>query len=41
MLNPDGVFLGNYRCNALGLDLNRQWDAPQPYSSPTILAVRE
>ena len=23
MLNPDGVFVGNYRCNALGLDLSR------------------
>ena len=41
MLNPDGVFVGNYRCNSLGLDLNRQWDAPQPWASPTILAVRE
>lgn len=41
MLNPDGVFLGNYRCNSLGLDLNRQWDAPQPWASPTIHAVRE
>ena len=41
MLNPDGVFVGNYRCNALGLDLNRQWETPQPYSTPTIHAVRE
>ena len=25
MLNPDGVFLGNYRSNSLGFDLNRCW----------------
>ena len=25
MLNPDGVILGNYRCNYNGLDLNRMW----------------
>ena len=23
MLNPDGVIIGNYRCNLAGLDLNR------------------
>jgi murein tripeptide amidase MpaA len=23
MLNPDGVFVGNYRCSLSGLDLNR------------------
>lgn len=23
MLNPDGVIVGNYRCNLNGLDLNR------------------
>ncbi len=40
MLNPDGVFLGNYRCNALGLDLNRLWHAPPLFGAPTIHAVR-
>ena len=25
MANPDGVVLGNYRTNVLGLDLNRQF----------------
>lgn len=25
MLNPDGVIIGNSRCNLYGYDLNRQW----------------
>jgi len=25
MINPDGVILGNSRCNFHGFDLNRQW----------------
>ena len=28
MLNPDGVYLGNYRCSLMGFDLNRQWNEP-------------
>lgn len=28
MMNPDGVAEGNTRCNATGLDLNRQWENP-------------
>ena len=40
MLNPDGVFLGNYRVNSVGLDLNRMWAASTPWASPTIDAVR-
>eukprot|EP00285_Hemiselmis_virescens_P001134 CAMPEP_0173408928 /NCGR_PEP_ID=MMETSP1356-20130122/70955_1 /TAXON_ID=77927 ORGANISM="Hemiselmis virescens, Strain PCC157" /NCGR_SAMPLE_ID=MMETSP1356 /ASSEMBLY_ACC=CAM_ASM_000847 /LENGTH=197 /DNA_ID=CAMNT_0014370303 /DNA_START=17 /DNA_END=606 /DNA_ORIENTATION=+ len=31
MINPDGVFNGNYRCGITGNDLNRQWDTPSPW----------
>lgn len=41
MLNPDGVFLGNYRCNSVGLDLNRLWHTTAAVTAPTIHAVRE
>ena len=42
MLNPDGVFLGNYRCNSVGLDLNRLWHASSGSgTAPTIHAMRE
>jgi cytosolic carboxypeptidase protein 6 len=40
MLNPDGVFLGNYRCSSLGLDLNRLWHTPVSTVAPTIHRVR-
>jgi len=36
MLNPDGVIYGNYRCNLLGYDLNRQWKSPDKTLQPTI-----
>lgn len=28
MVNPDGVIIGNSRCNINGFDLNRQWKNP-------------
>ena len=36
MLNPDGVKYGNYRCNLLGVDLNRRWLSPNRILHPTI-----
>ena len=36
MLNPDGVIKGNYRCNILGVDLNRRWTNPSKLLHPTI-----
>lgn len=40
MINPDGVFLGNNRCNLIGQDLNRAWNIATEFSHPTILATR-
>lgn len=40
MINPDGVFLGNNRCNLIGQDLNRAWNIATEFSHPTILAAR-
>ncbi|XP_052865255.1 cytosolic carboxypeptidase 6 [Anopheles cruzii] len=39
MLNPDGVFLGNNRCNVVGHDLNRSWNKLSQYTHPTLVAV--
>jgi murein tripeptide amidase MpaA len=40
MLNPDGVIIGNYRCNLSGYDLNRQWTLPTSKLHPEIYAVK-
>ncbi|CAK9010994.1 Cytosolic carboxypeptidase 1 (ATP/GTP-binding protein 1) (Nervous system nuclear protein induced by axotomy protein 1 homolog) [Durusdinium trenchii] len=40
MLNPDGVAVGNHRCNLIGHDLNRQWTKPDEHLSPTIFHYR-
>ncbi|KAL3868699.1 hypothetical protein ACJMK2_041476 [Sinanodonta woodiana] len=40
MLNPDGVFLGNYRCSLMGFDLNRHWQEPSPWAHPTLYATK-
>lgn len=40
MVNPDGVFLGNNRCNLIGQDLNRCWNVATEFSHPTILAIK-
>ena len=41
MLNPDGVFLGNQRCNVLGQDLNRSWATTCRYLSPELMEVKK
>ena len=40
MLNPDGVFLGNYRTCSLGIDHNRRWAHPTQAMEPSLLAVK-
>ena len=40
MLNPDGVYMGNYRCNSVGYDLNRHWGDPSSASHPEVHATR-
>ena len=41
MLNPDGVVVGNYRCNLAGIDLNRVWNEPSRKLHPTIWHTKE
>lgn len=40
MVNPDGVRYGNYRCSALGVDLNRRWDGPNRALHPTVYHIK-
>lgn len=39
MMNPDGVYLGNYRSTVMGFDLNRSWHLCSPWGHPTLKAV--
>lgn len=41
MLNPDGVILGNYRCNLSGHDLNRAYPEPDSTLHPEICTVKK
>lgn len=41
MLNPDGVIVGNYRCNLSLVDLNRQWIDPNKKLHPTIFHAKQ
>ncbi len=41
MLNPDGVIIGNYRCNLVGADLNRRWPNPSRMLHPTIYFTKK
>jgi murein tripeptide amidase MpaA len=39
-LNPDGSQRGHLRTNAVGVNLNREWDNPTAERSPEVLALR-
>jgi hypothetical protein len=38
-MNPDGSFRGHLRTNAVGVNLNREWQAPSLERSPEVLHV--
>lgn len=40
MVNPDGVFRGNYRVNANSANLEDEWAAPYASTQPEIVALR-
>jgi murein tripeptide amidase MpaA len=40
-MNPDGAVRGNLRTNAAGVNLNREWSAPDPARSPEVWLVRQ
>ena len=40
-MNPDGSRRGHLRTNAVGANLNREWDNPTAESSPEVLCVLE
>lgn len=40
-MNPDGSARGHLRCNALGANLNREWQEPTMSRSPEVFLVRE
>ena len=40
-MNPDGSVRGHLRTNAIGVNLNREWDTPSLERSPEVLCVRD
>ncbi len=40
-MNPDGAVQGHLRANAQGIDLNRQWLAPNSQLAPEVFHVRQ
>ena len=41
MLNPDGVFIGNYRTGIIGEDFNRKFNTGKRQYYPEISALRK
>jgi murein tripeptide amidase MpaA len=40
-MNPDGSVRGHLRCNAVGANLNREWESPSMERSPEVKLVRD
>ncbi len=40
-MNPDGSRRGHLRTNAMGIDLNREWQNPSEKNSPEVFHVRQ
>ncbi len=40
MVNPDGVVIGNNRCNVSGYDTNRRWDKCDEVLDPEVFSVK-
>ncbi|MCQ1061250.1 M14-type cytosolic carboxypeptidase [Photobacterium sp. ZSDE20] len=40
-MNPDGSIRGHLRTNAIGVNLNREWQTPSMEKSPEVFLVRE
>ncbi|QDP02961.1 carboxypeptidase family protein [Thalassotalea sp. PS06] len=40
-MNPDGSVRGHLRTNAIGINLNREWQEPSMEKSPEVFLVRE
>lgn len=41
VINPDGVALGNARCNMSHVDLNRNYHSPSKVNQPTLFAMKQ
>jgi len=41
MINPDGVYNGNYRTSLCGNDLNRQWESPSEWCHPENYHIKQ
>lgn len=40
-INPDGTAMGHMRTNALGANLNREWERPHAAYAPEVAALRD
>jgi murein tripeptide amidase MpaA len=40
MMNPDGVFVGNYRTGVIGDDFNRKFSSGKSHTYPEIFALK-